>query len=55
MVRKRDDRGHNKSLWGGKNWFCSYLLSISYDIASFLDGIGGIVGKGSTVQESATS
>jgi hypothetical protein len=55
MVRNQNDRGHNKILWGGKEWFCSYFLSISYDIASFLDDMGGIVGKGSTVQESATS
>jgi hypothetical protein len=48
MVRNQNDRGHNKILWGGKDWFCCYFLSISYDIASFLDDMGGIVGKGST-------
>jgi hypothetical protein len=55
MVKKRDDRDRNKSLWAGENWFCFYFLPISYDIASFLDAIGGIVGKDSAVQESETS
>jgi hypothetical protein len=47
MVRNQNDRGHNKILWGGKYWFCCYFLLISYDIASFLDDMGGIVGKAS--------